>query len=84
MVEERVRYLGSAALWSKCQALRGSPSRFLLLCVHFHPLTFPLRSKTLHLPVPASLPAGQSSPPKEESNPGEEMCLGYRGKGAYP
>lgn len=48
----------------------------ILLGLHFHPLTTPLRSKTLHLSVPASLLARQSSPQKEENDPGERRCVG--------
>ena len=47
-----------------------------MLCLHFYPFTTPLRSKTFHLPVPASLLARQSSPQKEESDPGEKRCVG--------
>lgn len=69
----------NADLLTKYQDCLGPltlPPRMTLLCLHFHPLTTPLRSKTLHLSVPASLLARQSSPQKEENDPGERRCVG--------
>ena len=75
-----MRHLEMQTCFDKVSGQLGAPNRFLpgwiVLCVHFHPFTTPLRSKTFHLPVPASLLARQSSPQKEESDPGEKRCVG--------
>lgn len=74
-------------VWTFCGEVSGpleAPDHFLpgwiLLSFHFRSLTTPLRSKTLHLSVPAALLAGQSSPHKE-NDPGERRCVGGGGHG---
>lgn len=81
-----VRHLGSRVLVQQSvQDHSGVPGHFppgqIWLSFHFHLLTNPLRSKTLHLSISAALFAGQSSPQKEENNPGERRCVGRGGVG---
>ena len=84
-VPMEVNHLEVRTFCGKVSGPLEAPDHFIpgwiLLSFHFHSLTTPFRSKTLHLSVPAALLAGQSSPHKEESDPGERRCVGGGGAG---